>query len=87
MANTTFSGPVRSENGFETVSINATTGAVTTTSTLGANTTVTSITVDTLEFTGAATAASNAAAFTADFILEISADGTTYYVPAAAAVW
>lgn len=29
MANTTFNGPVRSQNGFQTVSINATTGAVT----------------------------------------------------------
>ena len=29
MANTTFSGPVRSENGFETVTKNATTGAIT----------------------------------------------------------
>ena len=29
MANTTFSGPVRSENGFETIVKNATTGAVT----------------------------------------------------------
>ena len=32
MANTTFSGPVRSENGFETVLKNATTGAITITS-------------------------------------------------------
>ena len=32
MANSTFSGPVRSQNGFETVSINTTTGAVTTNS-------------------------------------------------------
>ena len=32
MANTTFSGPVRSENGFETISKNATTGVVTITS-------------------------------------------------------
>lgn len=32
MANTTFSGPVRSLNGFETVSKNATTGAITITS-------------------------------------------------------
>ncbi|MDB9996613.1 hypothetical protein OAE49_06310 [Gammaproteobacteria bacterium] len=32
MANTTFSGPVRSENGFETVSKNATTGEITITS-------------------------------------------------------
>ena len=30
MANTTFQGPVRSQNGFQTVSINSTTGAVTT---------------------------------------------------------
>ena len=29
MANTTFNGPVRSDNGFETISKNATTGAVT----------------------------------------------------------
>jgi hypothetical protein len=29
MANTTFSGPVRSENGFQTIVINQTTGAVT----------------------------------------------------------
>ena len=29
MANTTFSGPIRSENGFESVSKNATTGAIT----------------------------------------------------------
>ena len=31
MANTTFNGPVRSENGFEQISKNGTTGAVTTT--------------------------------------------------------
>ena len=30
MANTTFSGPVRSQNGFQTVTINSSTGAVTT---------------------------------------------------------
>ena len=29
MANTTFSGPVRSQNGFQTISINSSTGAVT----------------------------------------------------------
>jgi len=34
MSNTTFSGPVRSQNGFQTVSVNSTTGAVTTTMTL-----------------------------------------------------
>ncbi len=36
MANTTFSGPVRSENGFEQVTKNATTGAFTTSATYGA---------------------------------------------------
>jgi hypothetical protein len=29
MANTTFSGPVRSENGFQSITKNATTGAIT----------------------------------------------------------
>jgi len=36
MANTTFSGPVRSANGFEQVTKNATTGAFTTSATYGA---------------------------------------------------
>ena len=35
MANTTFSGPVRSENGFKSVSKNSTTGAITEISTYG----------------------------------------------------
>lgn len=34
MANTTFNGPVRSENGFQIVTINPTTGAITTGATL-----------------------------------------------------
>jgi hypothetical protein len=37
MSNTTFSGPVRSQNGFQTVSVNSTTGAVSTTMTLSAS--------------------------------------------------
>lgn len=58
MSNTTFSGPVRSENGFQTVSVNATTGAVTTTSTLGPASSVTSVTVsDFLKLTPILTAA------------------------------
>ena len=36
MANTTFTGPVRSENGFESVTKNATTGAITVGATYGA---------------------------------------------------
>jgi hypothetical protein len=43
MANTTFNGPVRSENGFQTISINPSTGAVTVTGTFGAATSVTSV--------------------------------------------
>jgi len=35
MANTTFNGPVRSENGFESITKDATTGAVTTNATYG----------------------------------------------------
>ena len=44
MANTTFSGPVRSQGGFEVITINASTGTVTTTSTYGANASVTNLT-------------------------------------------
>jgi hypothetical protein len=40
MANTTFTGPVRSENGFQTVTKNATTGAITVNTTVGTNVTV-----------------------------------------------
>ena len=56
MANTTFNGPVRSENGFQTISINSSTGAVTTTATLGPATSVT-----TLSATGNLTADSGTA--------------------------
>jgi hypothetical protein len=45
MANTTFNGPVRSENGFQSITKNATTGAVTVDATLGAATSVDSVTV------------------------------------------
>jgi hypothetical protein len=45
MANTTFNGPVRSQNGFETISVNGTTGAVSTTATFGASTSITTLAV------------------------------------------
>lgn len=45
MANTTFNGPVRSENGFQTISEDGNTGAVTTTATFGPATSITSLTV------------------------------------------
>lgn len=44
MANTTFNGPVRSENGFQTVSVNSTTGTTTVTSTIGPAMSVTTVT-------------------------------------------
>jgi hypothetical protein len=56
MANTTFNGPVRSENGFETISINSSTGTVTVTSTLGP-----AMSVTTLAATGNVTADSASA--------------------------
>lgn len=40
MANTTFNGPVRSENGFQTITKSAVTGAVTVNTTVGTNVTV-----------------------------------------------
>ena len=40
MANTTFTGPVRSQNGFQSVTINSTTGAVTVDASFGAATVV-----------------------------------------------
>ena len=38
MANSTFSGPVRSQNGFQTISVNPVTGAVTVTGVINAST-------------------------------------------------
>ena len=53
MANTTFQGPIRSEGGFQTITKNATTGAVTVTATFGAATTVNDLTVaDAVIFSG-----------------------------------
>jgi len=44
MANTTFNGPVRSENGFQSITINGSTGAVTVNATYGASATVANLT-------------------------------------------
>jgi hypothetical protein len=45
MANTSFTGPVRSQNGFQSITKNTTTGAITVDATLGAATSVDSVTV------------------------------------------
>jgi len=90
MANSTFSGPVRSQNGFETVSINSTTGAVTTTSTLGVTTSVTNLTATNLVFTEQnhpataainATATASAAEVATGYITSTSAAATTITLP------
>jgi len=77
MANTSFSGPVRSQNGFETISINSSTGAVTTTATLGADSSVTSVTISSfLKLTPILTAAlPTAAASNAGQVRLISDNG------------
>jgi len=90
MANTTFSGPVRSQNGFQTISVNSTTGAVTTTSTLGPATSVTDLTTTNLVFTDQnhpTTAAINASATATPaevltgYITSTSASATTITLP------
>jgi hypothetical protein len=62
MANTSFSGPVRSENGFQTISTNQSTGTVTVTGTFGAAITATS---SITALSGSAPAAGGTAAFLA----------------------
>ena len=90
MANTTFSGPVRSQNGFETVSISPTTGAVTVTSTLGATSSVTNLTATNLVFTDQnhpttaainATATATAAQVATGYITTTSASAVTITLP------
>jgi hypothetical protein len=90
MANTTFSGPVRSQNGFQSISIDATTGAVTTTATLGVTTSVTSLTTSNLVYqdlnhptTAAinATATATAAQVATGYITSTSAAATTITLP------
>lgn len=67
MANSSFSGPVRSQNGFQTISVNSSTGVVTTTSTIGPATSVDSVsaTGNVTADSGTAPAAGGMAAFLA----------------------
>jgi hypothetical protein len=95
MANTTFNGPVRSQNGFQTISVDSTTGAVTVTSTLGPASSVTSLTATTtttsdLIFTNQdhpttaainATATATAAQVATGYITSTSAAPTTITSP------
>ena len=90
MANTTFTGPVRSENGFQDISVNATTGAVTVDATFGATTSVTNLTTTNLVFTDQnhpstaainATATATAAEVATGYITSTSAAATTITLP------
>ena len=90
MANTTFNGPVRSVNGFQDISISATTGAVTVDATFGATTSVTNLTTTNLVFTDQnhpstaainATATATAAQVATGYITSTSAATTTITLP------
>jgi hypothetical protein len=90
MANTTFNGPVRSQNGFQSISINSTTGAVTVNASFGAATSVTDLTTTNLVFTDQnhpttaainATATATAAQVATGYITSTSASPTTITLP------
>ena len=90
MANTTFNGPVRSQNGFQSISINSTTGAVTVNASFGAATSVTDLTTTNLVFTDQnhpttaainATATATAAQVATGYITSTSAASTVITLP------
>ena len=90
MANTTFTGPVRSQNGFESITINSTSGAVTVDATFGAATSVTNLTTTNLVFTDQnhpttaainATATATAAEVATGYITSTSAAATVITLP------
>ena len=90
MANTTFNGPVRSQNGFQSITKSATTGAVTVTGTFGASTSVTTLTATNLVFTDQnhpttaainATGTATAAQVATGYITSTSASPTTITLP------
>jgi hypothetical protein len=95
MANTTFNGPVRSENGFQDISINSSTGAVTIDAAFGATTSVTNLTTTNLVFTDQnhpttaainATATATAEQVATGYITSTSAAATTITLPTGTAL-
>ena len=90
MANTTFNGPVRSQNGFQSITIDATTGAVTVDATFGATSSVTNLTTSNLVYTDQnhpttaainATGTATAAQVATGYITSTSASPTTITLP------
>jgi len=95
MANSTFSGPVRSQNGFQSITINPNTGAVTVDATFGTATSVTTLAATTVTATNLvftdqnhpttaainATATATAAEVATGYITSTSAAATTITLP------
>ena len=95
MANTTFVGPVRSQNGFQSITINPNTGAVTVDATFGTATSVTTLVATTVTATNLvytdqnhpttaainATATATAAQVATGYITSTSAAATTITLP------
>jgi hypothetical protein len=85
MANTTFNGPVRSENGFQSITVAPSTGVVTVDATFGATTAVTNLsyTTQTHPTTAAinATATATAAQVATGYITSTSVAATTITLP------
>jgi hypothetical protein len=90
MASTTFKGPVRSQNGFQSITKSPTTGAVTVDASFGATTSVTNLTATNLVFTDQnhpttaainATATATAAQVITGYITSTSALATTITLP------
>ena len=75
MANVTFSGPVRSVGGFQSITINATTGAVSTAATFGTTTSVTTLNTSTVAAT-TTVAARSASALVAGGVAAFTATNT-----------
>lgn len=82
MANTTFSGPVRSVGGFQQVTINATTGAVATAATFGTTTSITALTTSTVAATSTITSATT---ITARSGVALTAGGAPAFIATSAA--
>jgi hypothetical protein len=90
MANTTFTGPVRSQNGFQSITVASGTGTVTVDASFGTTTSVTNLTTTNLVFTDQnhpttaainATATATAAQVATGYITSTSAAATTITLP------
>jgi len=95
MANTTFTGPVRSQNGFQSITVAPGTGTVTVDASFGVTTSVTNLTTTNLVFTDQnhpttaainASATATAAQVATGYITSTSAAATTITLPTGTAL-